>query len=198
MKLVPKFPVVRPGGVKVLLPNEIGDLRKPVTRSRVVRVGFGELASEGLMDKFVIRGGNRLVGILRISGAKNAALPAVVAALLTDEPVILENIPDVRDIQTERNLLVSMGAEVELGYGRASHRTTISCSNLANPEAAYELVKTMRASTLVLGPLLARTGRARVSQPGGCAIGARPIDLHIKGFEKLGASVATEYGYVEA
>src|SRR5499433_3613979 len=150
------------------------------------------------MDKFVIRGGNPLVGAIRISGAKNAALPAMAAAILTDEPVTLENIPDVRDIQTERNLLVSMGAEVELGYGRASHRTTISCRDLVNPEAAYDLVKTMRASTLVLGPLVARMGRARVSQPGGCAIGARPIDLHIKGLEKLGATIKHEHGYIEA
>src|SRR5215470_16401044 len=105
------------------------------------------------------------------------------AALLTDEPVVLENIPDVRDIQTERRLLESMGAEVQLGYGRAHHRTSISARKLAKPEAAYELVKTMRASTLVLGPLVARCGSARVSLPGGCAIGARPIDLHIKGLE---------------
>jgi len=153
---------------------------------------------ENLMDKFVIRGGNPLVGNIRISGAKNAALPAMAAAILTDEPVILENIPDVRDIQTERNLLVSMGAEVELGYGRASHRTTISCRNLVNPEAAYELVKTMRASTLVLGPLVARMGRAHVSLPGGCAIGARPIDLHIQGLEKLGATITQQHGYIEA
>src|SRR5438046_9991199 len=93
------------------------------------------------MDKFVIRGSNPLVGTIRVSGAKNAALPAMAAAILTEEPVILENIPDVRDIQTERNLLVSMGAEVELGYGRAHHRTTICCKNLAKPEAAYELVR---------------------------------------------------------
>ena len=140
------------------------------------------------MDKFVIRGGNPLLGTVRISGAKNAALPAMAAALLTDETVILENIPDVRDIETERKLLVAMGAEVELGYGRAHHRTTINCSRLsANPEVAYELVKTMRASSLVLGPLVARMGIARVSLPGGCAIGARPIDLHIKGLERLGA-----------
>jgi UDP-N-acetylglucosamine 1-carboxyvinyltransferase len=155
-------------------------------------------ASESLMDKFVIRGGNPLVGAIRVSGAKNAALPAMAAAILTEEPVILENIPDVRDIQTERNLLVSMGAEVELGYGRAHHRTTLCCRNLANPEAAYELVKTMRASTLVLGPLVARMGRARVSQPGGCAIGARPIDLHIKGLEQLGATITQDHGYIEA
>src|SRR5215472_6443165 len=151
-----------------------------------------------LMDKFVIRGGNPLVGTIRVSGAKNAALPAMAAAILTDEPVILENVPDVRDIQTERKLLVSMGAEVELGYGRAHHRTTISCRNLVHPEAAYEVVKTMRASTLVLGPLVARMKRARVSMPGGCAIGARPIDLHIKGLEKLGATITQEHGYIEA
>jgi UDP-N-acetylglucosamine 1-carboxyvinyltransferase len=150
------------------------------------------------MDKFVIRGGNPLLGNIRVSGAKNAALPAMAAAILTEEPVVLENIPDVRDIQTERNLLVSMGAEVELGYGRAHHRSTICCRNLVNPEAAYELVKTMRASTLVLGPLVARMGRARVSLPGGCAIGARPIDLHIKGLEQLGATIRQEHGYIEA
>ena len=150
------------------------------------------------MDKLVIRGGNPLVGTVRISGAKNAALPAMAAALLTEEPVILENIPQVRDIITERNLLAAMGADVELGYGRAQHRTTISCRNLVNEEAAYDLVKTMRASTLVLGPLVARAGHARVSLPGGCAIGARPIDLHIKGLEKLGARITQEHGYIEA
>src|SRR5689334_15003631 len=150
------------------------------------------------MDKFVVRGGNPLVGTVRVSGAKNAALPAMAAALLTEEPVILENIPQVRDIETERRLLAAMGAEVELGYGRAQHRTTICCRNLENPEASYELVKTMRASTLVLGPLLARTGRARVSLPGGCAIGARPIDLHLHGLEKLGATITQQHGYIEA
>ncbi len=150
------------------------------------------------MDKFIIRGGNPLLGTVRVSGAKNAALPAMAAALLTDEPVILENIPQVRDIETTRRLLASMGAEVELGYGRAHHRTTICCARLEHPEAAYELVKTMRASTLVLGPLVARCGIARVSLPGGCAIGARPIDLHIKGLERLGASITTEHGYIVA
>src|SRR5919197_814466 len=150
------------------------------------------------MDKFVIRGGNPLLGTIRVSGAKNAALPAMAAALLTDEPVVLQNIPDVRDIETTRRLLVAMGAEVELGYGRAHHRTTINCRNLASPEASYELVKTMRASTLVLGPLVARAGRARVSLPGGCAIGARPINLHIFGLERLGARITQEHGYVEA
>jgi UDP-N-acetylglucosamine 1-carboxyvinyltransferase len=151
------------------------------------------------MDKFVIRGGNPLLGTVRISGAKNAALPAMAAALLTDEQVILENIPQVRDIETERRLLAAMGAEVELGYGRAQHRTTICAASLtAKPEASYELVKTMRASSLVLGPLVARVGFARVSMPGGCAIGARPIDLHIKGLEKLGAKIVQEHGYIEA
>lgn len=150
------------------------------------------------MDKLVIRGGNPLVGTVRVSGAKNAALPAMAAALLTEDTVILENIPQVRDIVTERNLLAAMGAEVELGYGRAQHRTTISCRNLVNAQASYDLVKTMRASTLVLGPLIARMKTARVSLPGGCAIGARPIDLHLKGLEKLGAQISQEHGYIEA
>src|SRR5713226_8774596 len=150
------------------------------------------------MDKLVIRGGNPLLGTIRVSGAKNAALPAMAAAILTDEPVILENIPQVRDIETTRKLLAEMGAEVELGYGRAHHRTTLCCRNLASPEASYELVKTMRASTLVLGPLVARCGHARVSLPGGCAIGARPINLHVSGLERLGAQVRQEHGYIQA
>src|ERR1043165_10212247 len=150
------------------------------------------------MDKFVVRGGNPLLGTVRISGAKNAALPAMAASLLTDEPVILENIPHVRDIETTRRLLTAMGAEVELGYGRAQHRSTLCCRKLSSPEASYELVKTMRASTLVLGPLVACCKRARVSLPGGCAIGARPIDLHIKGLEALGAKITQDHGYIEA
>src|SRR5881394_4602902 len=150
------------------------------------------------MDKLVIRGGNPLPGTIRVSGAKNAALPAMAAALLTEEPVVLDNIPQVRDIETTRKLLSAMGAEVELGYGRAQHRTSICCRKLTSPEASYELVKTMRASSLVLGPLVARCGKARVSLPGGCAIGARPIDLHIKGLERLGANINQEHGYVEA
>jgi UDP-N-acetylglucosamine 1-carboxyvinyltransferase len=150
------------------------------------------------MDKFVIRGGNPLLGTVRVSGAKNAAMPAMAAALLTEEPVILENIPQVRDIETERKLLLAMGAEVELGFGRAQHRTTICCRGPLTPEVPYEIVKTMRASSLVLGPLVARCKCARVSVPGGCAIGARPIDLHIKGLEQLGANVRQEHGYIEA
>jgi UDP-N-acetylglucosamine 1-carboxyvinyltransferase len=150
------------------------------------------------MDKFVIRGGNPLLGTIRVSGAKNSALPCMAAAILTEDEVILENIPQVRDIETERRLLVSMGAEVELGYGRAQHRTKISCRTLSDPEAKYEIVKTMRASSLVLGPLIARAGMARVAMPGGCAIGGRPIDLHIKGLEKMGAVITQEHGYLEA
>jgi UDP-N-acetylglucosamine 1-carboxyvinyltransferase len=150
------------------------------------------------MDKFVIRGGNPLVGTVRISGAKNSALPCMAAAILTEDEVTLENIPQVRDIETERRLLASMGAEVELGYGRAQHRTTICCRTLSDPVAKYEIVKTMRASSLVLGPLVARAGVARVALPGGCAIGDRPIDLHIKGLEKMGATITQAHGYLEA
>jgi len=150
------------------------------------------------MDKFIIRGGTPLEGTIRISGAKNSALPCMAAAILTEDEVILENIPDVRDIETERKLLASMGAEVELGYGRAHHRTRIRCALLSDPVAKYEIVKTMRASSLVLGPLIARTGMARVAMPGGCAIGGRPIDLHIKGLQAMGAEIAQEHGYLEA
>jgi UDP-N-acetylglucosamine 1-carboxyvinyltransferase len=150
------------------------------------------------MDKFVIRGGNPLLGTIKISGAKNSALPCMAAAILTEDEVILENIPQVRDIETERKLLESMGAKVELGYGRAQHRTSIQCAVLSDPVAKYEIVKTMRASSLVLGPLVARTGMARVAMPGGCAIGGRPIDLHIKGLEAMGAVITQEHGYLEA
>jgi UDP-N-acetylglucosamine 1-carboxyvinyltransferase len=150
------------------------------------------------MDRFVIGGGNPLVGTVRVSGAKNSALPCMAAAILTEDEVTLENIPQVRDIQTERRLLSSMGAEVELGSGANDHRTTISCRNLSDPVAKYEIVKTMRASSLVLGPLVARAGMARVAVPGGCAIGGRPIDLHIKGLETMGATIVQEHGYLEA
>src|ERR1700723_1620952 len=114
------------------------------------------LAQQEVMDKFVIRGGNPLLGTIRVSGAKNSALPCMAAAILTEDEVVLENIPQVRDIETERKLLVSMGAQVELGYGRAQHRTSIKCAVLSDPVAKYEIVKTMRASSLVLGPLMAR------------------------------------------
>jgi UDP-N-acetylglucosamine 1-carboxyvinyltransferase len=150
------------------------------------------------MDKFVIRGGNPLLGTIKVSGAKNSALPCMAAAILTEEEVILENIPQVRDIETERRLLESMGAEVQLGYGRAQHRTHIRCAVLSDPVAKYEIVKTMRASSLVLGPLIARTGMARVAMPGGCAIGGRPIDLHLKALEAMGAVITQDHGYLEA
>src|SRR5246127_853244 len=150
------------------------------------------------MDKFVVRGGNPLVGTIRVSGAKNSALPCMAAAILTEDDVTLENIPQVRDIETERRLLASMGAEVDLSTGSANHSTRISCRNLSDPVAKYEIVKTMRASSLVLGPLVARAGLARVAMPGGCAIGGRPIDLHIKGLEAMGATITQEHGYLEA
>jgi UDP-N-acetylglucosamine 1-carboxyvinyltransferase len=150
------------------------------------------------MDKFVVRGGNPLLGTIKVSGAKNSALPCMAAAILTEDEVILENIPQVRDIETERKLLESMGAEVELGYGRAQHRTSIKCAILSDPVAKYEIVKTMRASSLVLGPLIARTGIARVAMPGGCAIGGRPIDLHISALEQMGATITYDHGYLEA
>jgi UDP-N-acetylglucosamine 1-carboxyvinyltransferase len=150
------------------------------------------------MDKFVVRGGNPLLGTIKVSGAKNSALPCMAAAILTEDEVVLENIPQVHDIETERKLLVSMGAEVELGYGRAQHRTSIKCAVLSDPVAKYEIVKTMRASSLVLGPLIARTGMARVAMPGGCAIGGRPIDLHIRGLEAMGATITQDHGYLEA
>ena len=150
------------------------------------------------MDKYVIRGGNPLVGTIHVSGAKNSALPCMAAAILTEDEVTLDNIPQVRDIETERRLLASMGAEVHLGDGSADHSTTISCRTLSDPEAKYEIVKTMRASSLVLGPLVARAGMARVAMSGGCAIGGRPIDLHIKGLEMMGATIVQEHGYLEA
>jgi UDP-N-acetylglucosamine 1-carboxyvinyltransferase len=120
------------------------------------------------------------------------------AAILTEGEVILENIPQVQDIETERKLLVAMGGEVQLGYGRAQHRTVIKCAVLSDPVAKYEIVKTMRASSLVLGPLIARTGMARVAMPGGCAIGGRPIDLHLKALEAMGAVITQDHGYLEA
>ncbi len=147
------------------------------------------------MDKLRVKGGVPLQGRLRIGGAKNSALPALAATLLTRDEVFLENLPLVNDIFTTRRLLREFGVGVEF---EADHCARIKAEQIVSHEAPYDLVKTMRASVLVLGPLLARTGRARVSLPGGCAIGARPINLHIRGFEKLGATVRTEHGYVEA
>jgi len=150
------------------------------------------------MDKILVRGGHPLHGTVRISGAKNAALPCMLASLLTEEKISLFNVPCVRDIQTTGQLLTKFGCEVDLEKLSESHFCYLSSRQLKSWEAPYDLVKTMRASVLVLGPLLGRFGRARVSLPGGCAIGARPIDLHIKALEKLGAAITIEHGYVEA
>ena len=150
------------------------------------------------MDKFVIEGGVPLRGRVSVSGSKNAALPALAAALLTEEPLQLSNLPRVRDIFTMKRLLQHMGAEAEPADLHTDGELTLTAERISTPEAPYDLVKTMRASVLALGPLVARCGRARVSLPGGCAIGARPIDLHLKGLEKLGAELAVEHGYVEA
>ena len=146
------------------------------------------------MDKFRIQGGHPLEGEIAISGAKNSALPALAACLLTAEPVKLNRIPPVRDIGTMQKLLEHAGARVETKDGAV----TVCAAKLPRPEAPYDLVKTMRASSLVLGPLVARTGRARVSMPGGCAIGARPINLHVSALEQLGAEIKQSHGYVKA
>jgi UDP-N-acetylglucosamine 1-carboxyvinyltransferase len=140
-------------------------------------------------------GGRSLEGTVRISGAKNAALPDLCAALLTDHPIRLSNVPEVRDIRTMGLVLGALGAEVEFRVGGV---VEVRAARLQSLEAPYDLVKTMRASVLVLGPLLAREGRARVSLPGGCAIGARPINLHLQALEKMGAAITVEHGYVEA
>jgi UDP-N-acetylglucosamine 1-carboxyvinyltransferase len=150
------------------------------------------------MDKFLITGGRPLEGRVTISGAKNAALPAMAAALLTPERVVLRNVPRVRDIGTMRSLLDELGVDSSVTHEEHGNRVEIEARRLLNPMAPYELVKQMRASILVLGPLVARFGHARVSLPGGCAIGARPVNLHIRGLEKLGASIQIEHGYIEA
>ena len=145
------------------------------------------------MDKIIIRGGRRLCGEVRISGAKNAALPILCSALLTDGWNTYHNIPDLVDIRTVKKLIGSFGVEIS---GEGTLR--VNAAGIIQTEASYELVKTMRASILVLGPLVARTGFARVSLPGGCAIGARPVNLHIKSLQEMGAEVELREGYVEA
>src|SRR3954463_4500040 len=147
------------------------------------------------MDKLLIRGGPPLNGEVRISAAKNAALPELCAALLTPGPVTLRNIPRLQDVATMLKLIRNMGATAEFSNDGT---VVIASADLHFPEAPYEMVKTMRASVLALGPLLARFGEARVALPGGCAIGQRPIDLHLSGFEKLGATVTLEGGDVVA
>ena len=150
------------------------------------------------MEKLLIAGGRPLEGKIVIGGAKNAALPAMAAALLTNEMVILENVPRVRDISTLRLLLEELGVDSSFEHDTKGNRLTIQARKLRQPRAPYELVKTMRASVLVLGPLVARFRRAEVSLPGGCTIGERPINLHLKGLRKLGATTRIVHGYVQA
>jgi UDP-N-acetylglucosamine 1-carboxyvinyltransferase len=149
------------------------------------------------MDKLLIKGGKTLQGTVTISGAKNAALPELCAALLTADTVTLENVPGLQDVSTMLKLIRNMGVEAERSKDAPS-TVTINAGNLSSPEAPYELVKTMRASVLALGPLLARFGEATVSLPGGCAIGSRPVDQHIKGLQAMGADIAVEHGYMIA
>jgi UDP-N-acetylglucosamine 1-carboxyvinyltransferase len=149
------------------------------------------------VDKIVIRGGRPLVGEVTISGAKNAALPLVAATLLCEGEHVLRRIPDLADLRTMGRLCKHMGADLQRGAGSFHHELKVRVPAVLEPEAPYELVKTMRASVLVLGPLTARVGRARVSLPGGCAIGARPIDQHLKGLQALGADIRLSHGYVE-
>jgi UDP-N-acetylglucosamine 1-carboxyvinyltransferase len=149
------------------------------------------------MDKLLIRGGRPLKGEVLISGAKNAALPQLCAALLTAEPVTLHNVPQLQDVATMLKLLRHMGASAERD-AEQPERVRIDASQVGAPEAPYDLVKTMRATIMVLGPLLARFGATRVSLPGGCAIGSRPVDQHIKGLQLMGADIAVEHGYIVA
>jgi UDP-N-acetylglucosamine 1-carboxyvinyltransferase len=147
------------------------------------------------MDKLLIRGGRQLRGEVPVSGAQNAALPELCAALLTEEPVVLHNVPRLQDVATMLKLVRNMGVAAE----RDDNGTVrLDARDLTNPEAPYELVKTMRASVLALGPLIARFGHAKVSLPGGCAIGSRPVDQHIKGLHAMGAEINVEHGYMVA
>ncbi len=147
------------------------------------------------MDKLIIQGGHPLFGELRISGAKNAALPILAAALVSETPVIVGNIPHLHDITTTMELLGRMGVQLVIDE---KMNIEVDSSTIKNFEAPYQLVKTMRASILVLGPLLARFGQAEVSLPGGCAIGTRPVNLHLEGLAKMGADITVENGYIKA
>jgi UDP-N-acetylglucosamine 1-carboxyvinyltransferase len=149
------------------------------------------------MDKLLIRGGRSLAGTVDISGAKNAALPELCAALLTEDTVTLDNVPRLQDVVTMLKLIRNMGVSAER-HDAAPGTITINAGPLSSPEAPYELVKTMRASVLALGPLLARFGEATVSLPGGCAIGSRPVDQHVKGMQAMGAQIVVEHGYMIA
>ena len=154
------------------------------------------------MYKLKIQGGQRLQGEVVISGAKNAALPEICAALLTAEPFVLRNVPRLQDVDTMLNLLRGMGVQVQWtspsNDDEQSHELELNAKNITSLEAPYDLVKTMRASILVLGPLLSRFGKAKVSLPGGCAIGARPVEQHIKGLQAMGAEISVEHGYIVA
>ena len=147
------------------------------------------------MDKIILHGGNRLEGEVRISGAKNAALPLLASSLLADEPMYFTNVPHLRDVTTTIELLGQLGARVIIGERMS---VEVDATDITSVRAPYELVKTMRASILVLGPLLARYGEAEVSLPGGCAIGTRPVNLHLKGLEAMGAEIEVEEGYIKA
>jgi UDP-N-acetylglucosamine 1-carboxyvinyltransferase len=149
------------------------------------------------MDKLLIRGGRTLTGTVTISGAKNAALPELCAALLTDQPVTLSNVPRLQDVSTALKLLRNMGVTIDRADATPDV-VVLNAGRINAREAPYDLVKTMRASILVLGPLLARFGEARVSLPGGCAIGSRPVDQHIKGLQAMGAEIVVEHGYIVA
>ncbi|NCX87810.1 MAG: UDP-N-acetylglucosamine 1-carboxyvinyltransferase, partial [Betaproteobacteria bacterium] len=146
------------------------------------------------MDRFSIQGGHRLEGCISVSGAKNAALPILAAGLLSAEPLELRNVPQLQDIRTMQKLLAGMGVKLL----RDGDRMQVQADAVSSVEAPYELVKTMRASILVLGPLLARFGEAKVSLPGGCAIGQRPVDQHVKGLQAMGAEIRIEHGYLNA
>ena len=150
------------------------------------------------MDRIRIQGGRRLEGVIPISGAKNAALPLMAASLLTDATLTLENLPYLGDISTLANLLVQLGVHVEMNGDNGARTLALSARDIRETTAPYDLVRKMRASVLVLGPLVARVGVARVSLPGGCAIGTRPVDLHLKGLQQLGAEIELESGYIEA
>ena len=147
------------------------------------------------MDKLLIRGGRTLNGEVSIAGAKNAALPEICAALLSAEPLTLLNVPSLKDVSTMLKLLRNMGVKADL---QGDGELVLNAGEITTPEAPYELVKTMRASVLALGPLLARCGHAKVSLPGGCAIGSRPVDQHLKGLQAMGAQISVEHGYMIA
>lgn len=182
-----------------MTPHDLPDNLRDATRRPAQQLR--ERTGTGGMDQIRIRGGQPLAGEIRISGAKNAALPLMAASLLTDETLTLTGVPHLADISTLANLLVQHGVEFSMnGEGPASdgRELALSAAYIVNTTAPYDLVRKMRASALVLGPLVARCGEARVSLPGGCAIGTRPLDLHIKGLQQLGADVGLDNGYIEA